>query len=202
MHEFVQCDATLIKNVHATTNALSARLQKVNFLILSPGLFRVSGRHDTTEGIDEQLVLSYYARWTFAYDLMPLLVRAKDAGEDAKVMSVLAAGLPMGVQADLKDLGMKNSWVSAMRVAPTYNDLMFEVGFWLVTETRYSPYLLSTEIFCAQSVLVIYAYTSWSRTYALPFAQSKPPRPNPLHSALALRCLAVRVCGIHVVHAA
>jgi len=126
-HEFVECDATLIQNVHATTSALLARLPKVNFLILSPGVFRFSGRHDTKEGIDEQLALMYHARWTFVYDLMPLLNKSADAGEDAKVMSVLAAGFPPGIQADLNDLGMKNSWVGGIRVAPTYNDLMFEV---------------------------------------------------------------------------
>jgi NAD(P)-dependent dehydrogenase (short-subunit alcohol dehydrogenase family) len=129
VHEFVECDAKLIQNVHATTSALLQRLQKVNFLVLSPGMFRASGRHDTTEGIDEQLALMYHARWTFTYDLMPLLTKAAEAGEDAKVMTVLAAGTPIGVQADVNDLEMKKSWIGAMRVASTYNDLMFEVCF-------------------------------------------------------------------------
>jgi NAD(P)-dependent dehydrogenase (short-subunit alcohol dehydrogenase family) len=124
-HEFVQCDASLIQNVHTTTSGLLQRLPKVNFLVLSTGMFRVSGRHDTTEGIDEQFALMYHSRWSFTHDLMPLLTKAAEMGEDAKVMTVLGPSSPIGV--DLNDLGMKNSWVGAMRICPTYNDLMFEV---------------------------------------------------------------------------
>jgi hypothetical protein len=58
---------------------------------------------------------------------MPLLTKAAETGEDAKVMTVLGPGSPFGIEADLNNLGMKNSWVGAMRICPTYNDLMFEV---------------------------------------------------------------------------
>ena len=128
-HEFVECDASLVQNVHDTAGALLQRLQKVNFLVLSTGVFQISGGHETAEGINAQFALMYHARWTFTHDLMPLLTKAAEAGEDAKVMTVLAPGSPIGGPADLNNLGMKNSWVGAMRVAPTYNDLMFEVRF-------------------------------------------------------------------------
>jgi NAD(P)-dependent dehydrogenase (short-subunit alcohol dehydrogenase family) len=130
-HEFVECDVSLMKNVHATTTALLARLEKVNFLVLSTGILRFSGRQETAEGIDEKLALIYYARWAFIYDLVPLLNKAKDAGEDAKVMSILAAGMPMAAEADVNDLGMAKNygWLLAMRVTPTYNDLMLEVTY-------------------------------------------------------------------------
>lgn len=52
----------------------------------------------------------YYARWEFIHDLMPLLSKTKDAGEDAKVMSVLAPGPLLSI-----------------RILITYNDLMLEV---------------------------------------------------------------------------
>jgi NAD(P)-dependent dehydrogenase (short-subunit alcohol dehydrogenase family) len=127
-HEFVYCDATLMKNCHKTTQDLLARLPKLNFLVMSPGFLTLSGaRDETEEGIDKKLALNYYARWAFAYDLMPLLRKAKDAGEDAKVMSVMAAGL--GGEIDVSDLGLKKSYglSSAGLAVPTYNDLMMEV---------------------------------------------------------------------------
>ncbi|CCM05845.1 uncharacterized protein FIBRA_08081 [Fibroporia radiculosa] len=125
-HEFVECDATLMKNVFLTTSALLARLPKLNYLVLSPGIFTLRGRNETTEGIDRKLALHYYARWKFTNDLIPLLRKTKDAGEDAKVMSVLAPG--NGSDIDLDDLGMRKSYtpLSSALVTPTYNDLMFE----------------------------------------------------------------------------
>ncbi|KAF9816916.1 hypothetical protein IEO21_03790 [Rhodonia placenta] len=125
-YEFVECDVTLVKNVAATTSALLARLPKVNYLVLSPGILSFRGRRDTAEGIDRKLALSYYARWKFTQDLLPLLRAAKGAGEDARVMSVLAAG--EGGKIDVEDLGLKKSYsgFNAMFVASTYNDLMVE----------------------------------------------------------------------------
>ncbi|KAI0692007.1 hypothetical protein C8T65DRAFT_699628 [Cerioporus squamosus] len=125
-HEFVQCDVFLMRNIQATTTALRARLPKINFLVLSPGLFNFRGRDETVEGIDKRLGLHYYARWKFVYDLLPLLRKAKDTGEDAKVMSVLGAG--HGGAVDLDNLGLKKSYsaLKAGLTSPTYTDLMFE----------------------------------------------------------------------------
>lgn len=52
----------------------------------------LKGRDETSEGMDKKLALNYYARWKFVHDLMPLLEKAKAAGEDARVLTVLAAG--------------------------------------------------------------------------------------------------------------
>jgi hypothetical protein len=59
--------------------------------------------------------------------LMPLLRKAKEQGEDAKVITVLAPG--NGGKIDLNDLGLKKSYSTsnAAYSAPTYNDLMVEV---------------------------------------------------------------------------
>jgi len=56
-----------------------------------------------------------------------LLRKAKDAGEDAKMLSVLSAGY--GGPIDLDDLGLKKgfSLYAAGVAAVTYNDLMIEV---------------------------------------------------------------------------
>jgi len=125
-YEFVECDATLMKNVQSTTTSLISTLPKLNYVFATPGYLTRRGRGETSEGLDRKLALNYYARWKFTYDLMPLLRKAKDAGEDAKVMSVLAAG--NGGPIDLDDLGLKKEFtLSAAGVAAaTYNDLMME----------------------------------------------------------------------------
>jgi hypothetical protein len=127
VHEFVQCDATLMKNVQATTTELLSRLPKINFLVQSPGYLTLRGRDETEEGLDRKMALNYYARWKFTNDLMPLLRKARDSGEDAKVFSVLAAG--KGAEIDLDDLGLKKNYSvrNSALATPTYTDLMFEV---------------------------------------------------------------------------
>ncbi|KAJ7851207.1 hypothetical protein B0H13DRAFT_2360235 [Mycena leptocephala] len=62
IHEFIECDMTLMSNIHRVETELRARIPKINFLILTPG------------------------------DLLPAVEAAKGESEDGKVMSVLAAG--------------------------------------------------------------------------------------------------------------
>ncbi|KAJ7864197.1 NAD(P)-binding protein [Mycena leptocephala] len=119
-HEFVECDITLMSNVHR----LRARIPKINFLVLTTGVMTMDGRNETAEGIDRKLAVHYYGRWRFIKDLLPAVEAAKEAGEDRKVMSVLAAGY--GGKIDLEDLGLKKSFSvgNAAAAAPTYNDIM------------------------------------------------------------------------------
>lgn len=126
-HEFVQCDVTLMKNIQETTTSLLQRIPKINYLVITTGVLTTSGRSETSEGIDKKLALNYYARWRLIKDLLPALEKAKQGGEDAKVMSVLGAG--KGGPLDESDLGLKKNYsVSrAALQAPTYNDLMMEV---------------------------------------------------------------------------
>ena len=126
-YEFVECDATLMKNVQSTTTNLLSTLPKLNYLFVTPGYFSLKGRDETSEGLDKKLAVNYYARWKFTNDLIPLLRKAKDAGEDAKMLSVLAAG--RGGPIDLDDLGLTKgfSFPAAEEAAASYNDLMIEV---------------------------------------------------------------------------
>lgn len=59
--------------------------------------------------------------------LVPQLKAAKDAGEDAKVMSVMAAG--SGGAVDVEDFGLRKNYSlsAAASATPTYNDCMVEV---------------------------------------------------------------------------
>ncbi|EDR00567.1 uncharacterized protein LACBIDRAFT_313216 [Laccaria bicolor S238N-H82] len=127
-HEFIECDATLMKNVHATTKEILSRHPKINFLVMSPGYMTLKGRDETEEAIDRKLALNYYARWTFANGLPPALKRAKEDGEDAKVCSVLGAG--KGGEIDVEDLGLKKSFsVAKAELAERNQDLTFIHGF-------------------------------------------------------------------------
>ncbi|KAF8056954.1 hypothetical protein FPV67DRAFT_1529566 [Lyophyllum atratum] len=208
-HEFVQCDVRLMKNVHATAGALKAQLRKVNFLVLSTGVLRLGGRRDTEEGVDEKLALIYYSRWAFVHDLMPLLEEAAGKGEEAKVMSVLAAGTPLCGEVDVDDLGMVRSYggFKAMRVAPTYNDLMFEVWFrhssWLLLRSVKTRLLV--EIRRPPPKGVLHARLSRHRPHEHLLPHDLPmeaPQPPHLRHRLALQHLPRHMRGVHVVRAA
>lgn len=126
-HEFIECDATRMKNVRATTNSLLKRLPKLNYLAITCGILSFKGRDETEEGIDTKLAVHYYGRWRFINDLMPLVQKAKDAGEDSKVLTVFAPGA--GGKIDRDDFGLKKhfSLTAAALQGPSYNDVMVKV---------------------------------------------------------------------------
>lgn len=128
-HEFILCDVTLMKNVETATVDILKRFEKINYLVLTTSVLSMGPRDETAEGIDKTLAVHYYARWLFIQRLLPGLTQAKAQGEDAKVLSVLAAG--MGREIDLQDLGLKktHTFGKAQTQGPVYNDLMLEVRF-------------------------------------------------------------------------
>lgn len=130
MREFLHCDVYLMRNIAATSAELSRLVpgRRINFLVLSAGYFRVTGRDETEEGLDKQLVMRYYNRFKFATELLPLVKIARDAGEDARIMSILGTG-KMNVTVDRDDFGLVKSYSlikSAMKPC-AYNDIMIEV---------------------------------------------------------------------------
>lgn len=125
-HEFISCDASEMSNVHETSKLLLDKLGKINILVLSTGGL-TSARKDTAEGNDISVALRYYCRAKFLVELTPLLLKAKAAGEDAKAMSILAAGQPGDV--DLEDLDVQKwSILKSAGACGRYNDVMVKVG--------------------------------------------------------------------------
>ncbi|TDL26766.1 NAD(P)-binding protein [Rickenella mellea] len=123
-YEFVSCDVSLISNVKRSAAEIFSRHPKINFLVLSSG-FMSTTRSETEEGIDRKLAVQYYGRWSFIHELLPALRSAKEASEDAKVMSVYSAG--HGGDIDVTDLGFKKSYSPSVAASgSTYNDLMCE----------------------------------------------------------------------------
>ncbi|KDQ17121.1 hypothetical protein BOTBODRAFT_172702 [Botryobasidium botryosum FD-172 SS1] len=123
-YEFVPCDVSLMKNVRACTDSLAQRLPKINFLVLSAGVFTTQGRTETEEGLDQKLALHLYSRWKLTEGMLPLLQKAKKDGEDAKVMSVLDS--VYGGPIDLDDIDLKKEYSlrAAANTATTGNDIM------------------------------------------------------------------------------
>jgi NAD(P)-dependent dehydrogenase (short-subunit alcohol dehydrogenase family) len=69
--EFVRCDATLMADVVRAAGEVRAQAEKVNYLVMSPGIMTLQGRTETAEGIDEKMALHYYARWKLAQECVP-----------------------------------------------------------------------------------------------------------------------------------
>ncbi|KAF8881832.1 hypothetical protein CPB84DRAFT_1791458 [Gymnopilus junonius] len=94
-YEFVQCDMTIIKNVHNMAKDLNERLSKVNFLVHCAAIVGLGGRKeaDPKEGLDEKMATLYYARWKLTYDLLPLLRKAKEEARKPVLCRYLVRGL-------------------------------------------------------------------------------------------------------------
>ncbi len=129
--EFLYCDLTHLKNVQILTEDILSKYPKINYLVITAGFMAVGGRNETEEGNDRKLVVHYYSRWKLIHDLIPALKKAKDGGEPASVMSVLAAGKGAAIDVihRMDDLEVKDGyWMMKLSLlAPTYNDLMLEV---------------------------------------------------------------------------
>ncbi|KAG8894207.1 hypothetical protein FRC00_009325, partial [Tulasnella sp. 408] len=127
-YEFVECDASLMKNVVKAAEEVKHRIteaggnKKLNYLVLSQGIMTMSGFNPTSEGIDRKLALHFYGRWKFVDELLPLLEKASGDGEEARVMSILAPGTSGAL--DTSDFGLKKNYsvTRAGRQGPGYND--------------------------------------------------------------------------------
>ncbi|KAJ7761799.1 hypothetical protein B0H16DRAFT_1530578 [Mycena metata] len=91
-HEFIPCDVSLMANVRAVCAQISAKVKRINFLVMTTGYSSMVNIGITSEGLDLHLALRYYQRYVFIQELLPLLQAAHVLSEDAKVMCVLGAG--------------------------------------------------------------------------------------------------------------
>lgn len=83
-----------LRNVSAACKVLGEErgLSKLNYLFMSPGLLSTAGFTDNGEGLDKKMAIHFYARWKLFAELAPQMQAAKDAGEEARVVTVAAAG--------------------------------------------------------------------------------------------------------------
>ncbi|KAG8918977.1 hypothetical protein FRC00_011881, partial [Tulasnella sp. 408] len=69
-YEFVECDASLMKNVVKAAEEVKHKISEadgskstLNYLVLSQGILTMKGFDPTSEGIDRKLALHFYGRW-------------------------------------------------------------------------------------------------------------------------------------------
>ena len=60
-----------MRSVRAVTSDLNARLERLDYIMLSIACIDFSGRDETDEGLDRKTAISYYARWKFVYEVSP-----------------------------------------------------------------------------------------------------------------------------------
>ncbi|KAJ6460100.1 hypothetical protein DFH09DRAFT_1230718, partial [Mycena vulgaris] len=104
-HEFIACDATSMAEIRSTCAGLRARLSHINFLVLSVGFNSMATSKETSEGLDYPLALRYYSRYVYIEELLPLLIRPHEKGQQVNAMTTMGAGLGMPIYTD--DIGLK-----------------------------------------------------------------------------------------------
>ncbi|KAI5830182.1 hypothetical protein K523DRAFT_272728 [Schizophyllum commune Tattone D] len=122
LSEFLACDCSLMRNVDAACEQLAKRdLDKINYLVLTIGAVDTISHEKTAEGLDKNWAAMFFGRFRFIQNLAPALDRAADAGEEARVMTVIRAGVGAPLEWDELDMsrnGLKR-WATQM---PTYHD--------------------------------------------------------------------------------
>lgn len=83
-YEFVQCDVTLMKNVHQIAKDLLQRLPHINFLIHCAAVAGLLGREDTEEGIDKKMAARYYSRFALTLRSAPPSSQGAETGPGNK----------------------------------------------------------------------------------------------------------------------
>ena len=134
---FLRCDAKLVAAAYACaaaamqTPAAVARAAgldgpTLDVLVLSPGVGRMEGRVETSEGLDRKLALHFFGRMAFADALLPSLQRAASAGFVPHVLTVLAAGVHPPYLRVREDFEIKKdlTFVQSIRAACLYTDIM------------------------------------------------------------------------------
>ncbi|KAG8986199.1 hypothetical protein FRB90_004152 [Tulasnella sp. 427] len=108
-YDFIECDVTDMKKIVEAAKEIQSKAfnGRLNYLVLSQGVWLCAEPKQSLNGIDQRLVLTFYSRWKFVEELAPLLDKAGDQGEEARVMAILN---PEGGSAiDISDLGMKKT---------------------------------------------------------------------------------------------
>ncbi|KAG8991775.1 hypothetical protein FRB90_001235 [Tulasnella sp. 427] len=124
-YDFIQCDVSVLKNVVTAANEAKSKISGgLNYLVLSQGIMTTQGFTPTSEGIDMKLALHFYSRWKFVDELLPLLQKASESGQDARVMSILDSRSAKPL--DVSDFGLKKSYslARAANQSCAYNNTM------------------------------------------------------------------------------
>ena len=115
-----------MKSVDEVCDELKKRERKIHCLFLTAGYMTLRGRNETDEGLDRKMCVNYYSRIRFTLNMMPLLERASQANELARVITVLAAGSEGDVRLDDLDLRHNFTLHACLAHCVIMSDFMIE----------------------------------------------------------------------------
>ena len=123
---FLQHDLIYIEQAERVVNIIRNNEDKLNVISVSQGSLESHPRKETPEGLEEKMVLTYYSRWVIISMLIPLLQKAAEAGEPARVLTVHGSKQECAI--DLDDLELKKTYslTHSVRMASTYNSIACE----------------------------------------------------------------------------
>ncbi|KAF5097651.1 hypothetical protein D0Z00_002334 [Geotrichum galactomycetum] len=120
---FHRHDMTLIREADAFSKNVLEQEKKVNLLFLSTGFLKLAGRTETVEGIDDRMAINYYSRWRVVENLLPLIEKAAENKENARIVSVLGPGNEGPVNMNDLDLKHNYSLLNSNRHFTEFNSL-------------------------------------------------------------------------------
>ncbi|KAI1321248.1 NAD(P)-binding protein [Xylariaceae sp. FL0255] len=99
-YDVIEKDVSLISDTNDVVKYMKSKETKLDFLYNSAGFLPMSGRFDTSEGLEPSMTTRFYTKLVAAQGLLPLL----NAAEHPRVVSVLAGGQESPLVEDDMDL--------------------------------------------------------------------------------------------------
>jgi NAD(P)-dependent dehydrogenase (short-subunit alcohol dehydrogenase family) len=125
---FIKKDVALLRNVDEACQEIKAKEKQLNLLFMTCGYFTMSGRDETSEGLDKKFALHYYTRMRFINQLQPLLSAAASSPNTlSRVVAVLDPQPGLKAGPNFSDLSLKTTFSlkNCMSHASSMTNLMF-----------------------------------------------------------------------------
>ncbi|KAJ3275250.1 hypothetical protein HDV01_000977 [Terramyces sp. JEL0728] len=119
-HSFEKIDFSLLKDTRRFAENFKEKYTNLDYLVITAGVMRTTGRQETEEGIDDKMAVHYYSRARLILDLLPVMKKG------SRVLSVMAAA--QGSLVTETDFDLKNSYTvyNVSQACPLYNDLLVD----------------------------------------------------------------------------
>ncbi|KEY64551.1 hypothetical protein S7711_03617 [Stachybotrys chartarum IBT 7711] len=119
--EFIERDASLLRDIDHATKFIKEREEKVDLLFTSTGFISFEGRIETTEGLDPSMTTRFYSRALAIQQLLPLLNKS----QNPHVTNVGAGGQEDALLMDDLDLAKPGNYSIAR--AAVHSATMFTI---------------------------------------------------------------------------
>lgn len=126
-YTFHKVDASSVKDSIRLAEEIAQTFPRLDYLILTPGIFTFAGRTETAEHLDQKMALHYYSRAALMTALVPFMEKSITNPQfEGKVLSVLDATQGRMVNKDDLDLKEHFSVANAAQACTLYNSLLME----------------------------------------------------------------------------